>query len=361
MKLLYFYLSAFSFLGTLLLIKKNTKIGIMILTIILFGLIWRNLNNINSSRYYSIFLLAAVSLSAYAIDSLFSLMQQRFSLLLSLFLLLLSLSIHLIKCFSGFRNNYVLDLREDVEAISRKESNSIIFINSKEFKRIGQVAHGNRIIKLSSNRYYDFTDLYIENCLFYDPAYLIISVDASPDTVGLSASVQEPSLRRYSKIENHFSNTEHSKCVSVYRHSPYVPSSDCDLSEHYASPILRSYIPEYDTFIYQVQNKIVWLIGKEINPQTEIVYHLVTDKPHLLPEWRRHYNFDNRGFRSGDKWERECIGRYRVFEKEIPSEFPITSIRVGFDLDGNGVIREFLFDNNYSESLKIKNHGLLNN
>ncbi len=356
MKILYFFLSAFSFFGICFLIKKNARIGIMVLTILLFGLIWRNLNTINSSRYYSIFLLVAVSLSAYAIDSLFSLTKQRFTMLLFLFLLSLSLSIHLIKCFSGFRNIYILDLRDNAEAISRKEKKSSFFINSKEFRRIGQVTHGNRVFKWSSSQLCDFTNLYIEKGLFYNPAYLITPDDTSHDTTASSTPFHESPSKRYSKIENHFSNFEHSKSISVYRHLPYIPSPDCNPSKHFVHPILKAFIPEYDTFVYQVQNKIVWLIGKEIDPKTEIVYHLVTDKPHLLPEWRKNYNFDNRGFKSNDnKWEREHIGKYRVFEKEIPSEYPITSIRVGFALDGNDLIREFLFDNIFSESLKIKN------
>lgn len=343
MKPLYYFLSTFSVIGICFLIKKNARIGIMVLTIIIFGLIGRNLYYASASRYYSIFILVAVFLSAYAIDTFFSLLNHRFTTLLFIILLPLSLSIHLIKCFSGFRNNYILDLRDNVEAISRRESNSFVFISAKEFRRIGQAALYNRIYILPSNQHHDFANLSIEKSNFYNSSYFIEPGDATA-TTNSSTLFQNAPLGNYLMIENHFSNSGHTKCVSVYRYSSYIPSPDCDLSDHYANPILRAFIPEYDTYIYQVQNKMVWLIGKEIDPKTEIIFHLFTNKPHLLPERRRKYGFDNRGFRGNNKYERESIGKYRVFEKDIPSEYPVISIQVGFNFYGTCILRKVLLD-----------------
>lgn len=46
------------------------------------------------------------------------------------------------------------------------------------------------------------------------------------------------------------------------------------------------------------------------------------------------YGFDNRGFRTGTGRELEPIGHYRVFEKEIPSEYHVAEVIVGFNTGG---------------------------
>ena len=112
-----------------------------------------------------------------------------------------------------------------------------------------------------------------------------------------------------------------------------------------AAGILRAYSPEYDTFVYQDGDRIVWYIGYDIDPDTEILYHIFTNDGEQLPADRAEYGYDNRGFRPGGAEEQAKNGRYRVFEKEIPSEFPVTSIRVGFN-PGDGVT--------WAQSFRIK-------
>ena len=51
--------------------------------------------------------------------------------------------------------------------------------------------------------------------------------------------------------------------------------------------------------------------------------------------WISH-GFDNRGFRPTGNNELAGVDGYRVFEKEIPTEYPVTSITVGFN-PGSGV------------------------
>ena len=67
-----------------------------------------------------------------------------------------------------------------------------------------------------------------------------------------------------------------------------------------------------------------------------IFFHLYTDEPGRLPEPRKKYRFDNRGFRAGDKNEITRTmrsGKYRVFERALPSEYNITAVTVGFNTD----------------------------
>lgn len=102
--------------------------------------------------------------------------------------------------------------------------------------------------------------------------------------------------------------------------------------------ILKSRNTDYDVLIYQDEKRLLWLIGKEIDNNTEIIYHIYTDDQDLLPEKRKASGFDNRGFRlfsdvkAGN--ELESINGYRVFEKEIPEDYHVTSIVVGFNTDG---------------------------
>ena len=101
--------------------------------------------------------------------------------------------------------------------------------------------------------------------------------------------------------------------------------------------VLKGWNEEYDTLVYQEGDRLLWLIGTEIDKKTEVIYHIHTDEPEKLPEKRVQYGFDNRGFRaSAERADNEMtsIDHYRVFEKEIPEEYHVTAIVVGFNTDG---------------------------
>ncbi len=101
--------------------------------------------------------------------------------------------------------------------------------------------------------------------------------------------------------------------------------------------VLKAWNEEFDTLVYQDGDRLLWLIGSEIDKNTEIIYHIHTNEPEKLPERRVQYGFDNRGFGVGDERaenELEGIDHYRVFEKEIPEEYHVTAIVVGFNTDG---------------------------
>jgi hypothetical protein len=103
------------------------------------------------------------------------------------------------------------------------------------------------------------------------------------------------------------------------------------------STVLKAWNEEYDTLVYQDGERLLWLIGTEVDKSTEVIYHIHTDDPEKLPEKRVQYGFDNRGFRVGPEKaenELESIDHYRVFEKEIPEEYNVTAVVVGFNTDG---------------------------
>ena len=71
--------------------------------------------------------------------------------------------------------------------------------------------------------------------------------------------------------------------------------------------------------------------------KTEIIFHLHTNEPQNLPAHRKKYGFDNRGFRAGAKNEitkRMRCGKYRVFVRDIPEEYNVTAVTVGFNTGG---------------------------
>ena len=85
-----------------------------------------------------------------------------------------------------------------------------------------------------------------------------------------------------------------------------------------------------------------------------IFFHLHTDEPDRLPEPRKKYRFDNRGFRAGDKNEITRTmrsGKYRVFVREIPAAYHITAVSVGFYAEKKMQwSRQFRVDNSYRKS-----------
>ena len=112
--------------------------------------------------------------------------------------------------------------------------------------------------------------------------------------------------------------------------------ADTDLGEIVNRGILKAWEPKFDVYVYQFSGRLYWLVGSPLDKRTEIVLHLHTNEPEKLPENRRKYKFDNLGFRAGGKNEltgtMRC-GKYRVFEREIPSGYHITAVRVGFYAD----------------------------
>ena len=76
------------------------------------------------------------------------------------------------------------------------------------------------------------------------------------------------------------------------------------------------------------------MVGAELNEDTALIFQTHTDEPDLLPEWRIQYGFDNQTFKIGSPFEKEKIGKYRVFEKDIPTSYPVTAIGIAFMTKG---------------------------
>lgn len=97
--------------------------------------------------------------------------------------------------------------------------------------------------------------------------------------------------------------------------------------------VMKAFSPDFDTYVFEKDGTLIWLIGYDIDDHTEIIYHITTDEPEKLPENRKIYGFDNRGFRATG-FEREPLGRYRFFQKDLPDSYNITGVKVGLQSHG---------------------------
>ena len=343
-KELFYCMTVMSLCGLFFLTIRRWKFSLAFSSILLFCLIWRCFSTDSSSRYYSIFIIYGLFLSSFASKYFFHLfhdkqIQKAFCLLL----VVLPLCFQLNKTFSSFDKKYIVDLQRFIRNTLRKEPNSVFCIFGDEYRRLRNVYLQGLTVIIPKDNPYTFQDFYGKNSLFLRTAYFIVS-DSYASPVYPKKDYLENGDIMYTKIQHHFSSYKHDKHVSVYKFLPFSPQPEIDIQDYFNGAFFKTYVPEYDAFIYQTGNKLIWLIGADIGKNTEIIYHIRTNRPDLLPESRVKYNSDNRGFYVGGKNELERIGRYRVFEKDIPSEYPVTSIILGFNTDGNMILRTLNFE-----------------
>ena len=97
--------------------------------------------------------------------------------------------------------------------------------------------------------------------------------------------------------------------------------------------ILKVYEPLYDAYVYQFDNKLYWLIGTPLDKKVTVLCYVYTNEPDKLPEKMKKHKLEILNFRAGDNNEItgtiRC-GKYRLFEREIPTGYNITAVRTGF-------------------------------
>lgn len=106
--------------------------------------------------------------------------------------------------------------------------------------------------------------------------------------------------------------------------------------------VLKEYNQNYDLYIYQLEDRLYWLIGESFD--ASIIYQIYTDEPDKLPEKRQKYGFDNRGFKIGsekDITEKMNSGKYRVFSDIIPGQYHISAIMVGMNKGADVIWKDY--------------------
>ena len=206
-------------------------------------------------------------------------------------------------------------------------------------------------------REYDFAifDVQWENnsitisgtCRVYNkdtPRYLIVLSDDNGNKTKLVTEINDNSFIATGDVK---SSTKYTVLIKFTGHETmitgtYIRNNDVEyisgrlpeISGTPKSAVLKAFDQKTDTLIYQDGDRLLWLIGSNVGSTTEIIYHIYTDEPEGLPEKRVKNGFDNRGFRIESGRELEPIGHYRVFVKEIPSEYHVAEVVVGFNSGG---------------------------
>lgn len=341
-KLLYFYIFVFSCLGFAVLLKREFKKGLLLLLILSCCLGGRLLWKYSSLRYYSVLLFGGIFLSSYGIDFVLRKCSHIY-LKKSFFILFLLtlLFIHSIKCFSGFNDKYISDLQETVNN-NRIDSHNTFWIIRKEFLRLSNTHYDSihKQIKILDDPD-KTTNIFLEHCYYSNNVFFILSENKSSFLSPHERFQLNHFSFQYKKTGHFISNKKHNKFISIYQYTPEYPVPEIKLPPYLEHAVLKAYVPEYNAFIYHLHDKIVWLIKSPVNPKTEAIYHLYTDHPELLPPARRSFTFDNLGFSLNKTNEKDQIGDYHIFEKNIPSEYPILFFRTGFNTGGKAVWRIF--------------------
>lgn len=187
-------------------------------------------------------------------------------------------------------------------------------------------------------------------CYLYDesaPAYQIVLSDESTgeeltaktdldgNTFIATAAVRSDADYELKVLFKHHDAVS-TKCYVHGEQIAYVPArvpKPKEVDDLVHGALLKAYNPDYEVYVYQYPDKMLWLIGKEIPENTEIIYHLYTNEPEKLPEARWKYQSDNLGFMVDNVGGKQA-GRYRAFEAPLPTEYPITAIGVGYSTHG---------------------------
>jgi len=338
-----FCLVFLSALGAIKLIRNKNKFALGVLAILAFSAIWRQFSLVDSSRYYSIFTLYCVFISIYALkDCCFQEKKKEFAFFLIVYILIFS---QIVKCFHAFRDNYIFDLQESICEIKDNNVGSPLVVLKKERRRIAsKIADPERcIIPFSSISKKEIPGKYLEIGAFYDNVFFIVPETYKPPKEDRTELSSANDTIRIKKIENYITNKSHDRIISVYKSFQYLPTPQIESQDFLKEYRLIAFIPEYEAYVYRGRNMIVWLIGAKLDDKTEIVFHLYTNNPENLPQDRVKYGFDNRGFRIGARAGYEKIEDYLVFKRNIPSEFLLSAITVGFIDDQHKILRHIEF------------------
>ena len=337
------YAVLFVLFGIMLICSK--KITVFYISVLCFALavLWRSIFLISSSRYCAMFLLVIPIAASYiAKDYTKGYWGSIITLILGVFLLFYNT----ISVFASFRNNYIFDVREDIAELSQNNPEAVFFIPRKEMNRISDFdkhISGPRIEYASSplemgsiQPFFEQYDFGQKDSFFIIPEKAGSHSDQAANFMLGSKTIHRREIGRY------YTNKQKRKKLSFYLLERFVPPffhdadfRSSDLGKRVMNEgILKVYQPDFDVYIFQIDNKLLWFVGTDVDKTTEIIYQIHTTRPDLLPEERIKHGFDNRGFRPNPGSESGYFGKYRLFEREIPSEYPITDVYVGFNTSG---------------------------
>lgn len=332
----YFILGCLSLIILAVVKKKRKK---TFLFIVFFPIIWRSAFYILSSRYCAFFLL----LIPYIV-LIFSkiLINIKAGIIASVVLFLIIYNIS--DTFLSFNNLYIQDAKEEIDLLLSNDDNNSVMITKKEFYRLKKKNRKNQFVLDSilsnSNNLVD----YLRQQKPSNKSIYVIDYCKQKNEPSF-VFINQFDLFSIKQICSLITSAQKSKRLSFYKIDSKLPKDTVKIQNWLKdNASLESYSPLYNTYVFRSSKKIYWFIGFPIDDKTEIVYHLYTNEPNLLPENRIKYGFDHRGFHKNKNNYKE-FDSYIVFEKEIPEDYPIERIIVGFYTNGTVTWRAVILSN----------------
>ena len=322
--------------GMIIIFLNKTRNRYLFLGVVLFSLTWRILRNTQASRYFLIFIPYSILLLAIAQrTSNISTSKRRWAAIAGV----LAISIYFIFIdFSSFRNNYVFDLRDSIKYLSKNDPSAVIDIYQKERSRILNEEKYNtydeRIKAIGDyENYNNLTEYYFNKS--YAPNTLFCCLKFESQRKENEFINSSSGIKKLGRVHT---NKKKEAFIDVLKHPPLTPVPAIDVNHFFPGCIFKAFIYEYNTFIYQCDKKIVWLIGKQIDKEIEVIYHIYSINRFDLPKYRIQFGYDNLGFniKSTDNLQR--IDNYIVVSKEIPQNYRVRNIVCGFRNPRNNTI-----------------------
>lgn len=334
-----FYFEILLFLLVVFVCRKKYYLPLFFLLMVS----WRFFFKIESSRYCVLFLFLLFYLFIIESSVKTTKITPKTKVLICISFLLLTKNF--IATFSSFRNNYIIDLQENVKSLYEDHSKKIVYIDKSEYYRI---LNEQTIVPSSAVIAKPLDDSYSIDKLMEDVDYInrdmyFFAKDGYGFQFDLLNKTQTkiPNILHNQRILSCKTNKKN-RSISVYRINNFQSSINIDriISQNKKifkgdSYSLCAYEPVYDVYVLYKDRTIYWLIGTEVKEGTEIVLQIHTNEHNLLPADRIKYRFDNLGIKFKKQIITDVIDGYSVIVQKIPGTYSISRIRVGYYTKGH--------------------------
>ena len=306
--------------------------------IIVFSFAWRAASSVSSSRYCAFFYFFII-----ICFSLFCKHDKKSTRRKDLLTIILTalLLFNVVSSMSSFRNEYLYDLGNCVRFLKTK-NDSIILCEKKDINRISALSNEN-IVGIGTNKGEidkDISyDMFNQYKFWEEDAYLLCKEKRNSD---LSLMFYTYDSKVFSskrkKVAQFITNARNKSLYSAYYLPKFYPSGYYQLKERNSETInnildngiLKSICIQYDTYIFQVDDTLFWIVSQSFTSNPEIIYHIIPHDISQLPKRRQMYGYDNRSFFWDITPNAQRFEDHTVFWKMIPHNYSAATIRSGF-------------------------------
>lgn len=317
---------------------KRIKINRVIIFIFVFSLTWRFFFKISSSRYCCNFLILFFICFGITLQKI---VKDKYSSLATRLILCILLPYNIIDSLYSSQNTFILDCNEYLRS-NLIEKDSVFLIDSREYSRIQEnIKNMQKRFDLSSHTVFESI---IGKYSFWkcDGYYVIYEKKGSRSLID----------SRQKKVCSFVSKKKYLNIYRIKKFSPLTSIANDKIESLIQEDIkngnlvsdliktitrdgiLKSFNTKKNIYIYQYENKIYWFVDKNLPNDSEIICHIYSEKPDLLPPERIQYGYDNLGFILKKQKAIYSYNGYNIYSKKISNEYPIACIKVGTEYCG---------------------------